>query len=103
MQQSTTSHAITVAASSTETAFKRYHRRKPFIKEFIDAISPEKDEGVGSRRIWRGDTGGGSKQRRQERPTSYLPPVGIRRCVPNNLDLTFRNDLISYLSKHYLI
>ena len=51
MQQSTTSHAITVAASSTETAFKRYHRRKPFIKELIDAISPEEDKGVGSRRI----------------------------------------------------
>ena len=40
-----------MAASSTESAFKRYHRRKPFIKEFIDAISPEEDEGVGSRRI----------------------------------------------------
>ena len=30
-------------------------------------------------------------------PTSYLPTRGIRR-VPNNLDLTFRNDLISYIS-----
>ena len=29
-------------------------------------------------------------------PTSYLPTGGIRR-VPNNLDLTFRNDLISYI------
>ena len=28
-------------------------------------------------------------------PTLYLPTRGIRR-VPNNLDLTFRNDLISY-------
>ena len=32
----------------------------------------------------------------------YIPPGGIR-YVPNNLDLTFRNDLISYLSNHYLI
>ena len=55
----------------------------------------------GALSAWRGDAGGGSKQRRQERPTSCLPPGGIR-SVPNNLDLTFRNDLISYLSKHYL-
>ena len=45
MQQSTTSHAITVVASSTEGAFKRYHSRKSFIKEFTDAISPKEDEG----------------------------------------------------------
>ena len=52
---------------------------------------------------WGGGAGGVSQQRRQERPTSCLPPGGIRRRVPNNLNLTFRNDLISYLSKHYLI
>ena len=54
--QNTTSYAVCLSTHISEDAFNRYHRRDPYIKEFIDVMSISQsdnnsEDGVGPRRL----------------------------------------------------